>query len=146
MQIFGGTFKQLVEAYSQSTSAAMFYNESEKVQAVLCMTTFCRTEQLIRALAFNLVTLWPWRNLVAVVLVSFNDEPQGARLRSLLVKHFRVALSHGVLIYLERNEDWDGWHASYAKNTSHFLACEAYPDTMLVNVDGDSLATTKFCE
>lgn len=141
---FGHAFKTMADA--MPTSAGWDYDATHKTKIVLCISTFRRTEQLRRALAINLITMWPMRNLISIVLVSFNDEPEGAELRKILNSHFQMALSHGVLRYFEKSEPWDGWHASVGKNTSHRVACGCYPDSVLVNLDGDNTITTRFCE
>jgi hypothetical protein len=144
-------FKVMVENATRSNSADEMIAGSD-LKIVMCLTTYCRTEQLKAALPINLACSWGIRDKVIWVLADMNDEDESSTLLAWLDKSVAASLVSGQLSVVRRTGPWSGWHACYAKNTSHMAGIHIAstllesrpPNVILVNCDSDNLPSKKF--
>ena len=144
---FATHIKEVAEAMLQEEASAA----ESSVEVAFCISTYRRTEQVTSALPLNVVECWPFRHRVGFVLVDFNEaEEDRAEIQKRLRERCPAALETGLLRYFElapKTTQWNGWHASVAKNTTHMAAIALYGrDVCLVNLDGDNLLTRQFLE
>ena len=122
------------------------------LKIVMCLTTYCRTSQLKAALPINLACSWGIRDRVIWVLADMNDEDESSTLLAWLDRSVAASLVLGQLSVVRRAGPWSGWHACYAKNTSHMAGIHIAstllesrpPNVILVNCDSDNLPSKKF--
>ena len=124
------------------------------LKIVMCLATYCRTEQLQAALPINLACSWHLRENVIWVLADLNDEAPSQELLSWLSQNVYASLQTKQLCVFRPAQAWNGWHASVAKNTSHMAGLLAagdviggsdrLEDVILVNCDADNLPSSMF--
>ena len=144
---FATHIKKLAEAMLQEEASSV----ESSVEVAFCISTYCRTQQVVSAIPLNVVECWPFRHRVGLVLVDFNEaEGDRAEIQKCLRERCPAALETGLLRYFElapNTTQWQGWHASVAKNTTHMAAIACYGrDVCLVNLDGDNWLTRSFLE
>ena len=77
-----------------------------------CVACYKRGWQLRCAVMSNLLTLWPYRKDVKMVVVIFDEDEDGVQW---LTEHGEYALNEGLLaIATSKFADGAGWHASVA--------------------------------
>ena len=94
------------------------------------------------------------RDKVIWVLADMNDEDESSTLLTWLAKSVAASLVSGQLHVVLRAEAWSGWHACFAKNTSHMAgihiagevlgSLSAAENVILVNCDSDNLPSLRF--
>ena len=143
-----------------------------ELKICLCTTVYCRGENLIKALAINLVTLQFYVGLVTWIVVSFEDNiGDNAKVLEWIGEYAQWAIECGLLVFRVGTgmKEGLGWHCSIGKNTSHRVArelewqqtssaassssttgmvgCATIPKhLMLVNLDGDNLPGQLFLQ
>ncbi len=111
-------FKVMVEDATRSNCADGLVAGSD-LKIVMCLTAYCRTSQLKAALPINLACSWGLRDKVIWVLADMNDEDESSTLLVRLAQSVAASLVSGQLYVVRRAEAWSGWHACFAKITSH---------------------------
>ena len=124
------------------------------LKIVMCLATYCCTSQLKAALPINLASSWGLRDRVIWVLADMNDEEESSTLLAWLAESVAASLVSGQLYVVRRVEAWSGWHACFAKNTSHIVGTSiagavpgsksGAPNVILVNCDSDNLPSLSF--
>ena len=131
---------------SKLRSAVLEGGRAGPVKVVMCITTFKRTPQLAMALAYNLAMTWHLRELVRWVVVDFNSGDE----RTCVVRMLQHIAQRSFLagqLRVFAAEPWSGWHACFAKNTSHVTGIAAFgEDVVLVNMDCDNVVSGPFVE
>ena len=128
------------------------YDERDRYQVAMCITTYKRTQQLLLALPANLCMAWAYRNRIMWVVADLNDtQEERDLLKSELLRLCPASCAHGHLRVFEPRPEsaphWNGWHASVAKNASHLAALSVLGENCVVcNVDGDNVVTTEFLQ
>ncbi len=138
--------------HSNCADAVLALVAGSDLKIVMCLTTYCRTEQLKAALPINLACSWGLRDKVIWVLADMNDEDESSTLMAWLAETVAASLVPGLLYVVRRAEPWSGWHACFAKNTSHMAGIHIAstllesrpPNVILVNCDSDNLPSKKF--
>ena len=112
------------------------------------VTTYKRTEQLKSALPINLMYTWNFRLDIAWILMDLNDDPAERReLEQFLIQNCRASLETKQLRVYRKSQEWNGWHASIAKNAAALAAIHEFGNSIvLVNVDGDNFTPPDFCK
>jgi hypothetical protein len=128
-------------------------------EVTFCVCSFKREEQLKKALPLNLACLAPYRHQVRVVVVTFGPD---AALQEWLMSRLAWAVEGGWLQLApggnapgtalpahvgrwvqKAGVEFEAWHASVAKNSSHLVALmtsqKDLSKTLLVNLDNDNL-------
>jgi len=146
-------FLAMVEEATRPNCADDNIVAGSDLKIVMCLTTFCRTEQLKSALPINLACAWGLRDKIVWVLADLNDEGESSVLLPWLAETVAAPIASGQLHIVRRAEVWSGWHACFAKNTSHmaglyiaerYVGPEDAQDVILVNCDSDNLPSTGF--
>jgi hypothetical protein len=101
----------------------------------LCMTCMNRLWQIKQTLHKNIENCKKFGKNIEIILVNFNSKDN---LHQWIITNFLREIKDGLLKYYYTKQP-DFWHASIAKNTSHFLGS----GNILINLDCDNIISLK---